>query len=41
MKTYVFFSLLFLFFSPKIRGSGWSPHPMGFYLGILTKWTPP
>ena len=25
----------------EIRGSGWSPPPMGFYLGILTKWPPP
>ena len=24
-----------------IRGSGWSPPPMGFYLGILIKWSPP
>ena len=24
----------------KIRGSGWSSPPMGFYLGILTKWPP-
>ena len=24
-----------------IRGSGWSPPPMGFYLGILTKCPPP
>ena len=24
-----------------LRGSGWSPPPMGFYLGILTKWSPP
>ena len=24
-----------------IRGSGWSPPLMGFYLGILIKWSPP
>ena len=23
------------------RGPGWSPPPMGFYLGILTDWAPP
>ena len=23
------------------EGSGWSPPPMGFYLGILIKWPPP
>ena len=24
-----------------IRGPGWSPPPMGFYIGILTKSSPP
>ena len=25
----------------KISGLGWSPPPMGFYLWILIKWSPP